>query len=519
MDGTRIFWTGAAYDANLNDLGYLGEEIYATTAHADLALGTQHVFNSHNGQIIYTWPFSSSVMAVSGDQQKVFLYNSTSNQIVIIPMSSIASVPGPGLNPVPANGVVINPPLAQLSWTVSPFALSYQVYKGTNAAAVAAANTNSALYLGTTSSNSFALSASVSPGATYFWRVDSTGFSGVTTGAVWSFTVSALTVTPQTLSLSGVAGLPILPQTISLTAPLPATWNLTVAQSWMSASASNGVTPSSVTLNLNTANLTAGLYTNQATLSANGLTLQLPVTLQLFNLNASKMVADPNRDYVYVLHPGSGTLSDAFLLFLNTDTGIVEKVIPIGINPTDMSVNRFEDRLYVSNWQHNQTRVVDLKTQTELTPLSLGTDVYKINAGRAGRIVTEGEDQWIAINIVDTVAGTNVGSFGTQEEGDGEADPSGNVYYHCDNDISNAHVHKFMMTNDTPVEVAGSNQHPYGTRNLSCLRRWHPAFLEQLWLSTTISMNWEHWERKSIAAAATAALRLAAARRLTPRRD
>ncbi len=198
-DGTRIFWTGAAYDANLNDLGYLGEEIYATTAHADLALGTQHVFNSHNGQIIYTWPFTSTVIAVSGDQQKVFLYNSTSNQLAIIPMSSIASVPGPGLNPVPANGVVINPPLTQLSWTVSPFALSYQVYMGTNAAAVAAANTNSALYLGTTTSNSFALSASVNSGSTYYWRVDSTGFSGVTTGTVWSFTVSALTVTPQTL--------------------------------------------------------------------------------------------------------------------------------------------------------------------------------------------------------------------------------------------------------------------------------------------------------------------------------
>ena len=60
-DGSRIFWTGAAYDANLNDLGYLGEEIYATTAHGDLAMGAQHAFNSHNGQTLYTWPFSTSV--------------------------------------------------------------------------------------------------------------------------------------------------------------------------------------------------------------------------------------------------------------------------------------------------------------------------------------------------------------------------------------------------------------------------------------------------------------------------
>ncbi len=434
-DGTRLFWRGYVYDSDLNELCSLGEEIHASTAHGDLALGTQHAFNSHNGQSLYTWPFSSTVMAVSGDQQKVFLYNSASNQIVVIPMSSIAMVPGPGLNPNPANGSVINPPLPQVSWTVSPLALSYRVYMGTNAAAVAAANTNSALYWGNTTSNSLALSTVVNPGATYYWRVDSVGFSGITTGTVWSFTVSALTITPQTLSLSGVTGLPILPQAISLTAPLATSWNLNVAQPWISVSAGSGVTPSSVTLNFNTTNLTAGTYTNQLTFSANGIALQLPVTLQLFDLNASKIVADPRRNYIYVLHPGSGNLSDAFLLFLNTDTGVVEKVIPIGINPTDMTVNRFEDRLYVSNWQHNQTHVVDLKTQTELSSLALGTDVYKINAGVAGRLVAEGEDQWVYASLINTVSGSTITSIMVRE-GDGEFDPTGRYYYHVDNNSS-----------------------------------------------------------------------------------
>jgi hypothetical protein len=89
-DGTRLFWTGAAYNANLNEIGYLGEEIYGTTAHGDLARGNLHVFNVSNGQSIYTWPFTTSVMAVSGDQQKVFLFNTTTKQFVTIPMISIA---------------------------------------------------------------------------------------------------------------------------------------------------------------------------------------------------------------------------------------------------------------------------------------------------------------------------------------------------------------------------------------------------------------------------------------------
>jgi hypothetical protein len=118
-DGTRLFWTGAAYNANLNEIGYLGEEIYGTTAHGDLALGNLHVFNVSNGQSIYTWPFTTSVMAVSGDQQKVFLFNTTTKQFVTIPMISIAVVPGPGLNPTPANGAIVNLPLTNLRWESS----------------------------------------------------------------------------------------------------------------------------------------------------------------------------------------------------------------------------------------------------------------------------------------------------------------------------------------------------------------------------------------------------------------
>jgi DNA-binding beta-propeller fold protein YncE len=468
-DGTRIFWTGMIYDANLNSLGNLGEEIYATTAHGDLAFGGQHVFNVNNGQSIYTLPFSTSIIAVSGDQQKVFLFNSTTKQLTVISMSSIAAVPGPGLNPTPADASVVNPPLRVVSWTPSPLALTYRVFLGTNPASVASADTNSTLYLGTTSSNAFTLPGSLSPGTTYYWRVDSVGFSTSTIipGSVWSFTISAMTVSPQSLAISGVAGLPVLPQGISLSATAPSSWTLSVAQPWITAFPASGTTPSSIVLSFNTTSLAAGSYTNQLTLTANGITLQFPVVLQLFNLNASKMVADPNRNYVYVLHPGSGSFADAFLLFLNTDTGVVEKVIPIGTNPTDMTVNRFEDRLYVSNGAHDETRVVDLVSRTELAPLYLGLDIYKLNAGKAGRLITEGMDQWIAVNIVNTLSGTVVGAMPYPErEGDGEMDPTGTVYYHCDNNISNAHIHKFQLVNDTVTETADSPEHPYGSRNL-----------------------------------------------------
>src|SRR5262249_9365765 len=151
-------WRGYVYDANLNELGNLADEIYATTLHGDLAFSATKVFNAATGQSIYTLPFSSTATAVSGNQDKVYLFNTTTHQLTVIPLTQIGRGPGPGLNPSPANGEVVGLPLSKLSWTASPFAVGYTVYLGTNAAALAAATTNSPEFLGTVTSPSITLS-------------------------------------------------------------------------------------------------------------------------------------------------------------------------------------------------------------------------------------------------------------------------------------------------------------------------------------------------------------------------
>ncbi len=191
------------------------------------------------------------------------------------------------------------------------------------------------------------------------------------------------------------------------------------------------------------------------------------MTLSITALNIVAMTSDHQRPYIYALQPPPLSGQDGLLLFINTITGNIDKTLTIGLNPVDLSINYGEGSLYIASWGETWTYVVNLNTQTLLPSLNLGTDIFRLSAGRSGRLVTEGEDQWIAVNIVDTVDGTNVGSFPYPErEGDGKADPTGNYYYHCDDNISDAYVHKFVMTNDDPVQIAGSDQHPYGTRNL-----------------------------------------------------
>ncbi len=179
-----------------------------------------------------------------------------------------------------------------------------------------------------------------------------------------------------------------------------------------------------------------------------------------------QMAADHSRPYVYAIQRGTGGAQDS-LLFIDVASETVVKTIPIGPDVTDMTIHYGEGRLYVTNWSHYGTRVVDLATQTEAWPLVLTADVYKINAGRPGRIYYEGEDQWVPAQIIDTQTGWIVGSLpGLIREGDGEIDPTGSYYYHCDNSSSKAHIHKYDIRTDSPVQVAASNQHPYGSRNL-----------------------------------------------------
>ncbi len=441
---------------------------YAISLDGSIAFGPTEVFNSKTGIVITNLPFATSVQSLSGDQKQLFRYNSSAGTVVIYDMSTIASITGLAIVPTPANGSVVAQAPANLSWSPSATALSYDLYFGTNQAAVTSAGTASPLYLGRTTATSISPGQQLNPGGTYYWRVDAVGFNATNQGPAWSFTVSQIVITPAQISAGGIAGYNPTNVSLSLTSAVPMGWSAAVTgPSWVTLDTTNGTTPSTVTVSFNTAAFTAGSYTNNLEFSVGSVKVEVPVTVNVTTLNITKMIADRGRNYLYALQPPVLSGQNGQLLFINTLTGNIDKTLPIGINPTDLSVNYGENRLYIASWTEGATYVVDLNTQTVLPPLLLGGDIYKINAGRAGRIVTEGEDQWIAVNVVDTVSGTSVGSFPYPErEGDGAADPSGNFYYHCDNNISDACVHKFDMTTDSPVQVAGSNQHPYGTRNL-----------------------------------------------------
>lgn len=450
-------------------INQFANNIYGISLDGSIAFGPTEVFNSVNGNTLTNLPFSTTVQTLSGDQKKLFRYQASNTSIVIYDMATIASVSGPNPAPTPADGAVVSLPLTNLDWTVSPLALAYDVYFGTNQSQVAAATNGSALHLSRVTAPPLqSLPAPLAPGVTYFWRVDVVGFGATNAGPVWSFTTSTLSVNPAVINASSIAGYNPASISLVLTGAAPVAWSAAITGSnWLSINPTSGTSPGTVTVSFNTAALAAGQHTNNINFTVSGTTLTVPVSLNVKALNITKMVADSQRPYLYAIQPPTLPGQSGLLLFINTTNGNVDKTLTIGINPVDLSINRAENRLYIASWTETWTYAVDLQTESLLPSLNLGTDVYKINAGRAGRIFTEGQDQWIGVNIVDTANGTVVGSLPwPQRQGDGESDSTGTVYYHCDDNISNAHIHKYRLTNDVATEVAGSIEHPFGSRNL-----------------------------------------------------
>lgn len=467
-DGTRLFWNRYVFDADLNELGGLGEEIYATTLRGELAFSDRNVFDVAHGKAIFPLPFKTGVLAVAGKQDKVFLFNQVLRTMTVLPLSQITSipVPGPGLVPTPADDATVSLPLARLSWTASPFATRYALYFGTSSNAVAHATPASPEFRTESAATGYALTEALKAGQDYFWRVDEIGFAGAVAGAVWNFYTSPLMVAPQAVVQRAVAGLPIPDLDLVITSAVPGvSWTITESLPWLKASVLVGATPSKVRLHFDSS-MAPGSYQGELHLVAGGHSLAVPVSFELLRMNLSKLVADRERPLVYGLHPGSGSFDDAFLVVINAETEQVERVIPAGSNPTDLSVGYGDRQLYVSNWKRKFTRVFSLDTWEELPPLALGPDVYRLNAAGRGRLITEEEDQWIAGTVFDTATGAKILQPLSLRQGDGEASPAGDYYYHCDDNISDAHIHKFSLTGPAPVEVANSAQHPYGSRNL-----------------------------------------------------
>jgi hypothetical protein len=135
---------------------------------------------------------------------------------------------------------------------------------------------------------------------------------------------------------------------------------------------------------------------------------------------------------------------------------VINRVVRVGTGATDLAIHHGDNRIYVTNWLIGSLLAVDLDTftvdQTYGVPAFAGVgysqrDCYSLAAGGPGRLIYEGEDQWIDLSLFNTTSG-NVITTSFQREGGGAYDPTGRYYYHGDYDISDAALHKLDTAGD-----------------------------------------------------------------------
>jgi len=469
MDGSRVFNCGVVYDGDLRELHQLGSEIYAASAYGDLVMTATKAYNGATGQEVYALPFSTSVMAFSGNQSNLVLYAPSSGSITSIATSVIMPIPTVDMVPDPADNSVQGVNLPEMNWTGAPAAVGYDVYLGTTSNAVATASTNDVEYLGRVIDPTMPLpSGTLSGDESYFWRVDTVGFrSQIVTGDVWNFFTPAIYLNPHDLEIDGVAA--TYTQKVSVVIGSSGgtpSWTASTTNDWITLGSSSGTAPAVLDIEVDISKLSVGGHTGTIEFNSGGTRLTLPVDVALENMRIVKMTTDWARPYIYMAHTSGVSPYKSLLIWYNTDTEMIEHVIDAGENITDLTVHYGDDRLYASNWKRPETRVFDLSNKVQLEPLALGGDVYKINAAGPGQVITEGEDQWITVSMRDSVSSALVSSRG-EREGDGDCSLDGRYYFHTDNNSSGARLSRFDVSNDGFAgEISVKTKYYYGSRNV-----------------------------------------------------
>lgn len=442
------------------------EWIYAASADGSVVSGTTKLFDVETGAVLATLAGSSSVQVFSGDQRYLFRWVSGVG-LIVHDLQPIVALTGPEPMPVPVDGDLLPHSPAQLAWNTSLPAKTFDVFLSTNEFEVAIAGKASSAYLGGVTTPRISLPNVLTPGPTWYWRIDLRGYDGqVRSGRVWSFRVSPLGIRPDRIRSTGFGGHDVPDAELRFGASR-LNWTARVrGDDWLTVVPGLEGGNAKLTLKFKTASLPLGVHRNAVEVTSGNETVVIPVEIEVVALNPNRIIADPALPRLYATQASSGAGRPGYLLVFGTGDGKLIRHYEIGVNPTDLTFHPQDRKVFVANWGRTGTEVLDAETLELLPPLDLGTDVYRVNPGGVGQIVIEGFDQWIQVAVVDWRTGAVVRRFnGSQREGDSETSPDGRILYRADNNISNAAIRSYSLVTGTGP-IREGQPFPFGSRTL-----------------------------------------------------
>jgi uncharacterized delta-60 repeat protein len=458
----------------------LPTEVYSISPGGEIAITSTGIYSSESGNLLKTLPVNTSIHAVTSDYARLVYFNTTTKTLHSLNLPDYVGAEALGMNQNPPNGAVVLSPEV-LEWSPIGGVDTYDIYLGTDQTVVTNANTTSPEYLARVDQPHIEMASPLIAGTTYYWRIDSLQAGGVVKGGVQSFTVSAVASSLFKINASTVQGHGTKRNPLELTSSTQGiNWSASSDKPWVGFSSSSGTTPASLEVVLNASDLVPGVHTATITFAGAGGTLfTLPVKFTVDTLRLTILKSDPSSRLVYGISEDTslGQASKAYLLELDSQTETILRVVPVGRSVTDLALHQADNRLYVPNWQGGALLAIDrssfkLVRTYGFSPAggvgSINNDVYRVAAGKAGRLVVEEYDQHVDATLFGTSAGNKITTTFLREGG-GLFEPTGRYYYHGDNNSSGAMVRKFDTQGDVFTSMESkrvSSYSYYGSRTI-----------------------------------------------------
>lgn len=464
-DGSRIFWNGAVFDESLNVLWEIGEIIHSVSANGKLAFGENNVYDVERKRRVADMPVSSTVSGYAEIASKLILQKEGRLYFESFYSDDESRSPIDG---------ALSLPVDTLTWRGVPVALEYRVYFGEDEAGVVGASGESELLLGVVTSNEYQFESVLTPG-TYYWKVETITPYGNVVSETFSFQVGNVAPSVSELHVDAVEGYDsiVLPFTLQASSG-SVSWSITSSKDWITVNAQSGMGGAEIEVLLDASNLGFGLQEESITISVDGddKTLVLPLFVNVQKLELTVLESDPSSQYIYGI---SETVEDngspqAFLLKIDTELEKIVGTAYVGSDVTDIAIHKDDGVVYVANWKIGELWAVKMDTLEvveifQFDPSSerygSSTDVYEVTAAGAGRILVEGEDQWVDLALFDTEAGVIVKKVGVREGGGGTGGTL-RYYYHGDNNSSGAELSKYDLFADELTLLGSKRTSSYG---------------------------------------------------------
>ena len=446
--------------------------VWSMNANGSVVATADKLYEYDTGIELYTLPGNNNLgsgytdtkaQAFTSDFSRFVYFNNTDRTLNVINLIDEIGLELLGRSLTPANDSVVNSP-ETLIWAPLSGIDQYDVYIGTDENLIAAADHSSPSYRGRATGTSFDLSETLNNGVAYYWRIDPVSSASLETGPVYTFTVSEIELDISEIDVKTVTGHSDYQVSIQLTSQNPnVSWTATAADSWVTFTETTGSTPSTLNVHLDASALAAGFHKSSITLSSSEGQFQIPVQLEVDPLVITHIRSDRDSSTTYAISEDTNsTISQAYLLEIDSDAEQIQRVIPVGSSVTDIAIHYADNLIYVTNWRSGGLLAFDKDTLEHLKTIAFqsaeqnsysGGDVFRVAAGVSQRIVVEEEDQWVDIDLFNSFTEASVDTEFVREGG-GAFDPTGRYYYHGENNSSGASIIKFDTSGDTFTNLA-----------------------------------------------------------------